>query len=360
MLKKIEILKTITHILFLLTISLSWIGCSKSDVDQTKDVDLQLSLGRGLFSATDHGTQLESKIENVRIMVFYEGGAIDINNYVESGSVAGFTTIPIVENFTIRSGSKIFCIIANEPASLRATLDGVTKFDQLKGLTLEDETTYNVADISLPFSITHYENIESGRLLPVEIGLKRSMGKVQMKIIKDAANTKTMYLKSVQVIRTPIKSTIIEDFAQNPSTAGFTTSLAAETFVANREIFDTPGSELEIAPQYLYEHFQGKGASAMAAATALKLEIDINGSTKYFEIPLIGAFDENIPIYSVVRNTIANLYVTAYGDRLNVEYNVLPWNDISIYDKDPGADDSNVSFENWIEETNYDHVLPMP
>lgn len=321
-------------------------------------VDLDIRVGANVRSGMDNGSAAERVIERIRVMVFYKSsGLLDVQGYDEHPG--GFTIVPVQLNLTVQSGEKIFCVIANEPPVLKGTLDGIKKLNEVTALSMQDEHTYNIPGALLPMTLKKQELILPGRDAgdPVELPVARALGKVRMKIIKDAGNPHQVALNSVKVIRTPRLSRILEGNAVSPTAANLSDDLPAQTtFLPDNEV--TALSPLKPDSLYLYEHYWGLGAeeSAAGSATSVEVKITMKSELQTYRIPLIGAYQNGYDVYAVVRNTIADLTVTVFPDGLRISYEVMPWATVD-HEKAPGEEDSPVSVTQWITPAEYEHEL---
>lgn len=354
---KIECLKTIRNILCMLAWGYICCSCLNSgEVCPALPVDLDLQVGM-TYASYQNGNTAENRLERLRVMVFHRSGGLDAQIY--NPAVGGIT--PVDMNLTIESGNKVFVVIGNEPLSLTPTLNNdIKKLHELDALIWSDETTYNQPGAFLPFTKKHLETVSPGQTSPVRIGIQRAVGKVQMNISKEPSAHATIKIVSVQVIRTPDESRLLEGNPIDPATPGLITALAKQTFPddGTNIVQSTSGDEIEMTPCYLYEHYRGKGTAAAGLATALELVLNINGTDKTYYVPLIGGYQGTEPVYAVVRNTIANLSVIVEGERLRVDYTLMDWNEEDLGNIDPSDETQNVTFTDWIEEGDYDYELP--
>lgn len=343
----------------LLALGIALFGACSSEKQagqpDSPEVDVTILAGGNMRGATDNGTPQERKIVRIRVLVFYrDTKLLDRQAYDENP--LGFASVPINLNMTIHAGNKIFCVIANEPASMKPTLDAVTKLSDLDNLTIADENTYNVPNTPLPMTTYKDEFVVAGRVTPVELSVRRALGKISAKIVKDPSNNYTVTLNSVQVIRTPVRSTLMAGHPVDPTVAGALTSLPAQTVFAPSSNV-TVSTPIEITPKYVYEHYRGTGATAEVNATALRINITMNGTTKDYDVPLISGFSGADKIYEIKRNAIADLEATVHKEGITIKYTVLPWVTVPEFDKVAGEEDSNLSIKDWVSPNEYPHDL---
>lgn len=351
-------MRQLRYIYGLLLLASLW-GCTREKAEFAAGIPVDLEVRVGATRAlTEAGSADECRIERIRVMVFFrDNGALDAQIYDEHPG--GFTSVPITKDMTVMSGDKVFCVIANEPTELKNTLDDITALNDLLALTVADETKYNTAGESLLMTVVRETRILVHHTDPVLLPIARAVGKVRMKLEKDPSNPWTVTLKSVQVVNTPASSRLMEG---NPVVPTLTALTAETTFTPDEVTDHTP---LEMTPLYLYEHYWGIGTAEKASedgeATSLEIVVEVEkdpGSpvTETYRIPLIGAFENGDPVYSVVRNTIADLTVM-YNEKLKIIYTVLPWEE-DEYEKIPGQDEpNNFSVVDWIGPVEYPNIL---
>lgn len=352
-------MKQLRYIYGLLLLVCLW-GCSRENGESAAGIPVDLKVRVGATrSMTETGSADERRIERIRVLVFFrDNGMLDTQVYDEQSG--GFSTVPIIKDITVMSGDKVFCVIANEPTELKNTLDDIDELDDLLALTVADETKYNTAGESLLMTLVREAHISIHHTDPVELPIARAVGKVRMKLEKDPLNSWTVKLKSVQVINTPTSSRLMEGNPVVPTL----TALVAETVFTPDEVTDhTP---LEMTPLYLYEHYWGIGVAEKVSedgkATSLEIVLEVEKDpgqpeNETYRIPLIGAFENNgDPVYSIVRNTIADLTVI-YNEQLKIIYTVLPWEE-DEYEKTPGQEEpASHSVVDWIGPVEYANVL---
>ena len=340
------------HLIFTLVCALCLSRCIDSgEWKPGTPVDLDIRIGTR--SLTEAGNAYENTIRRIRVMAFNNGtGTIDANEYDQAGG--GFNPLPIEMIVQVISGEKIICVLANEPVALSATLDGIGSLTDLMDLSMDDDM--NVLG-ELPMTLIHRENIRPG-MGGVKLNIERLVGKVRMTIKKDADNSYPVTVKSIQVVNAAQDSRIMPG---NPTPADLG-SLAAE---AVNQVLSV-GTDIDMAPLYLYEHYWGTGdvedAKKNGAATLVEVKVDIErtlGSPEEViaRIPLIGAFDENgYNVYAVIRNTVSSITATVYGDGIMVRYTVLPWEE-DEYEKTVGENDENYIVIPWVSPNEYDREL---
>lgn len=313
-------------------------------------------MGAEFRAGSSAGTADERRIDRVRIMVFHDNTGI-LDAQVFDDQVSG--PAPLNIDMNIISGSKRFCVIANEPTALTPTLDAVTRFSELDALILDEYNAYNNFPMApLPMVVVKQEYIHYNRPLsqPVELPVRRAVGKIQMSIAKDASYTNTAFLQYATVINTPTQSQLLEG---NPISSPTLTSLDTETFTLPNLIL----GPCVMKPRYMYEHRWGVGTIEQAIAgnaTQIQIQLLVNESSvlvpKTYVIPLIGDYQNGQPVYAVTRNTITNLDVKIFPDGIRVNYTVMDWDEEEI-EKEPGDEQGIGSAEMWIPESEYEHEL---
>lgn len=342
---------SVIRIALLLGLLLPLQACVVKNGDQGAPVDLRFEVDSR--AGTEQGSQAENKITSIRLMVFNSSGSLDIQELKTDPS--GFTSVPVEIDVTVMSGHKTFCAIANEPDGTTALLDAVSKLSDLTAISFGDHTTYNDGSGSpLPMTAmkTEYISQERDASDPLQLILKRAVGKVRMNIIKEPSNNFTTKLLSVQLKKTPTASRLMEG---RPLTGGDLTlaDFAAETSFSPDII--TNSTPIKMTPLYLYELYWGKGtpeAAITGGATSLVVVISAEKTAgtwtnETYEFPLIGSVDNGEYVYEVRRNTIADFALIVAGEGIYLTYEVMEWEE-DEYEKVPGEDDGNTKVEDWV------------
>lgn len=315
-------------------------------------------------AATEAGTSAENIITSIRLMVFNSGGKLEVQE--RKTDPVGFTSVPVEVDVTVLSGHKTFCVIANEPDATTPELDAVTRLSDLQTISFGDHMTYNDGSaLPLPMTVMKTEYITESRNAsdPLQLILKRVVGKVRMSITKEPANNFTTKLLSVQLKKTPTGSRLMEGNLLTGVDLTLVDFTAETGFSSEIITYATP---IGMKQLYLYEHYWGKGTAAAAiagGATSLVVVISAEKTVgtwtnETYEFPLIGSVDNGEYVYEVRRNTIADFKLIVAGEGIHLAYEVLDWEE-DEYEKVPGEDDGNTKVEDWVLPTlvEYEHEL---
>lgn len=356
--KKPDIIYTI----LLFGLSCLFTSCVIKNDNPALPVDLRFEVdSRG---NTEQGLPAENKITSIRLLVFNSGGNLEMKEHRTDQD--GFTSVPIEIDVTVLSGYKTFCIVANESDDATLRLDAVTKLTDLLTIDFGDHTAYNDgSERPLPMTAMKTEYISGTRNAtePLQLSLKRVVGKVRMEITKEHTNNFTTKLLSVQIKNTPDGSRLMEGSPLTGAEMSLVNHGAESGFSPDEITYLTP---IRMTPLYLYEHYWGNGtADAAIGGGATYLVVVISAektagtwTNETYEFPLIGSIDSGEYIYEVRRNTVADFKLVVAGEGIYLDYSVVDWEE-DEYGKVPGEDDGNTKVEDWVLPTlvEYEHEL---
>lgn len=313
-------------------------GCEQYSTEVAQDkpsVNLSLNIFLGLQATSDDGTQQERKVTSLRVYAFHANGYLDKMTY---DPINGLTSEPYVKEMTVFPGKKTFCLVANEPSRLSASLANIKNIWDLQALTLEksDITFSSSEQVLLPMTSITSVTITAGQAETVNLSLKRAVAKVELKFIKETTNSDVVKLESVQIRNTPDKSRLMENNLLNVSSS--LVDLTTQNY-ASALLSSTLSEAVATDPIYLFEHHTGAGDPNNLNSTVLRVVLNIKGTNMTYTIPLRITSGEQ-KHYNVLRNNYYCLLVTVGDGTLQVGYDIVGWNEKSPWDKELGEKNS--------------------
>ncbi|WP_436415764.1 fimbrial protein [Petrimonas sp.] len=319
-------MKTIHHIFFLIlaAVGLFTTACNTEDLSQDKGdpAVITLSLSNAQTRAGDLFTD-ESLITKVRIYVFS-------GNFVDAMQVYTSGTEEFQNPFRIKTttGPKTVYVVANEPADLTATLNGVTTLTQLQAVVTSETT----GSLTTPFTMIGSENVtvayvpDPGPYTEVTVKLTRLVAKISLTVVKGTTATADIILNGVRLYRASKKSALLE--GQN---------VTGQTYWDHNYTLPTPvtltatGTNVwyGTSPVYMYEN-PGSLTDTTGRATYLIIDAVYNNvPTRYRAYINDENSDATDHKYSIKRNHQYNITaeITNIGefDGLVLHTNVMPW-----------------------------------
>ncbi|MDD2245701.1 MAG: fimbrial protein [Proteiniphilum sp.] len=314
----------------LLAVGLTVTACDNNELFQEKAEPAVITLS--LNNVQTRGGNLFADgnlITKVRIYVFN-------GNYLDAKQVYTSGTNEFKNPFTIKTttGPKTVYVVANEPADMTATLEGVTTLSQLKNVVT---FPVNPGTLNKPLSMVGSENaevipvVEPNDPTVVKVKLTRLVARINLKLKK--GNTPyDIILKSVRLIRGPEKSALIEGQTVTEQTYGnYTYTGQGEYALTTAGVDAWTGA----TPMYVYEN-PGSAADSVLRATYLIIDARYNGiDTRYkaYVNDKTATFSNGNATdhpYSIKRNHMYNIEatITNIGEFNGVTLStyVMPWN----------------------------------
>ncbi len=369
-------MKTMYKIFTLLLVAgLTVTACDNNELPQEKaePAVMTLSLNNVQTRAGDLFAG-EDLITKVRIYVFN-------GNYLDAAKVYTSGTDEFKNPFRIKTttGPKTVYVVANEPADMTATLEGVTTLSQLKNAVTAPA---NPGTLNTPITMAGSENVEVMPVVEpddptvVTVKLTRLVARINLKLKK--GNTPyDIILKSVRLIRGPEKSALIEGQTVTGQIYG------NHTYTGQGEYsLTTTGVDAwtGATPMYVYEN-PGSAADSAGRATYLVIDARYNGiDTRYQAYvndktaTLSDGTATDHP-YSIRRNHVYNIVATITNigefDGLTLSTYVMPWNLLQseltydrIYetslDPQPTPDNKNYTLKETTDQLTFTFTITNP